>query len=430
MRNFNSSIKKMIIHFLTILLFGVVYSPETSAQYPGIDEAIAKNRKGQLMVITKRGSQVTVEQLRHEFWFGCAIPNSFAGGMSQSNLKQFKEKFLENFNAAVPENALKWITMEPRKDQVNYAVTDSILSWTEKNHIPLRGHNLFWGKVNYIQPWLMEMNDSELKQTLQRRAESITRHYKGRIAEYDLNNEMLDENYYQDRLGPDITKLMAQWALNGDPDAKIFLNEHDIFIPEAPAGNKLAPCMALIRSLLKQGVPIAGIGIQGHSHLQTFDRQALRRGLDSLAIFKIPIRITEFNMPGRGYPVSSSAEERRALLTPEQEESRAKEIVDFYKICFAHPAVEGILMWGFWEGANWIPSSSLYKRDWTPTPSAEAYHNLIFKDWWTKESGVTGRDGVFSTRAFYGKYKVTVNGVSKEIDLTKKKGQVTVDFRK
>jgi endo-1,4-beta-xylanase len=35
--------------------------------------------------------------------------------------------------------------MEPRKDQVNYAVVDSILRWTEKNHIPLRGHNLFWG---------------------------------------------------------------------------------------------------------------------------------------------------------------------------------------------------------------------------------------------------------------------------------------------
>jgi len=28
-------------------------------------------------------------------------------------------------------------------------------------------------------------------------------------------------------------------------------------------------------------------------------------------------------------------------------------------ICFAQERVEGILMWGFWEGANWIPASSL-----------------------------------------------------------------------
>ena len=28
-------------------------------------------------------------------------------------------------------------------------------------------------------------------------------------------------------------------------------------------------------------------------------------------------------------------------------------------------------MWGFWEGANWIPVSSLYRRDWSPTPAAK-----------------------------------------------------------
>jgi endo-1,4-beta-xylanase len=425
MNNCYHLIKKLIISFLTISLLVVVNSPDTNAQDKKLNESIAKFRKGQLVVQAKQGSNVNVEQIRHEFWFGCAIPNSLAGGMSPDNLKQFKLKFLENFNAAVPENSFKWITMEPRRGEVNWAVTDSILSWTEKNHIPLRGHNVFWGKTKYIQPWLIAMNDDELKQTLQNRAESVAKRYKGRFAEYDLNNEMLDENYYQDRLGSEITKQMAQWVHNGDPDAKIFLNEHDILIPESPAGNRLAPCMALIRSLLKQGVPIAGIGIQGHSHLVTFDRQALKRGLDSLAIFKIPIRITEFNMPGRGYPIGAP----QTVLTPEQEVTKAKDIVDFYRICFAHPAVEGILMWGFWEGSNWIPASSLYKRDWSPYPAAESYHNLIYKEWWTKESGVAGKDGVFKTQAFFGKYKVTVDGVTKEIDLTKTKGKATVDFR-
>src|SRR5659263_188174 len=178
MGNCNPLIKKLIVCFLTISLFGVAYSPETKAQYPGINDSIAKYRKGQLIIKAKSGSKVTVEQMRHEFWFGCAIPNSFAGGMSEINLKQFKEKFLENFNAAVTENALKWATMEPLKGQENFTVIDSILSWTEKNNIPLRGHNLFWGKTKYIQLWVMEMNDNELKQALQHRAESITRHYK------------------------------------------------------------------------------------------------------------------------------------------------------------------------------------------------------------------------------------------------------------
>jgi len=427
MKNCNPLIRKLSICFLAILFLSVTYLPEAKAQYPGINDSIAKYRKGDLIVKAKRGSRVTIEQISHEFWFGCAIPNSFSGSMPQNDLKQFKEKFLENFNAAVTENSLKWIVMEPGRDQVNFAVTDSILSWTERNQIPLRGHNLFWGKTQYIQPWVMEMNDTELKQTLQNRAESITSHYKGRFAEYDLNNEMLDENYYEKRLGPEITKLMAQWALNGDPEAKLFLNEHDVLIPEAPAGNKLAGLMALIRGLLKQGVPLSGIGIQGHSHTETFSRQALKSGLDSIAIFKLPVRITEFNMPGRDYPPSSE-ESRRVKLTPEQEVSKAKEIVDFYKICFAQPVVQGILMWGFWEGANWIPPSSMYRRDWTPTPAAEAYRNLVFTEWWTKESGITTRKGEFSTKAFFGKYKVSVNGVSKVVDLTKKDGNVIVDF--
>ena len=426
MKNTNPFYSLRLNHILLLTISFLFTTFICKGQDSGINEAISKYRKGELIVRAKSGSQITVEQIRHEFWFGCAIPNSFAGSMSENNLKQFKEKFLENFNAAVPENALKWISMEPRKGEVNYAVIDTILSWTEKNHIPLRGHNMFWGKTKYIQPWIMEMNNDELKLALQHRAESIARRYKGRFAEYDLNNEMLDENYYQGKLGPEITKLMAQWVLNGDPDAKIFLNEHDLLIPESPAGNKLAAYMALVRSLLKQGIPIAGIGIQGHSHLETFDRQALKRGLDSMATFKIPIRITEFNMPGRGYPSGA----KQTVLTPSQEETKAKDIVDFYKICFAHPAVEGILMWGFWEGANWIPSSSLYKRDWSPTPSAVAYHNLIYNEWWTKASGVAGRDGVYSTQAFFGKYKVTVNGISKEVDLTKEKGKVIIDFRK
>ena len=85
-------------------------------------------------------------------------------------------------------------------------------------------------------------------------------------------------------------------------------------------------------------------------------------------------------------------------------------------------------MWGFWEACNWIPASSLYKRDWTPTPAAKAYQNLIFNKWWTKTSGIIGDDEIFSTKAFYGKYKVTVNGVSKEVDLTKKTGKTLIDF--
>ena len=72
----------MAICLLAISSLGYTCSQKIKAQYPGINDSIAKYRKGELIVKAKRGSQVTVEQLRHEFWFGCAIPNSLAGGMS------------------------------------------------------------------------------------------------------------------------------------------------------------------------------------------------------------------------------------------------------------------------------------------------------------------------------------------------------------
>ncbi len=423
MKYFNTSIKKQIFSLFAISLFQISFLPLIDARLSDIDESIAKIRKGELVVKAKRGDKVSVEQLSHEFWFGCAISNGLAGGSwSENDLSQYKEKFLENFNSAVTENAVKWPDMEPRKGEVKYQTVDAILKWTEENHIPLRGHNLFWGIPNFVQPWVKQLDDNDLRQTIKNRAETITSRYKGRFAEYDLNNEMIHGNYYEDRLGPEITKLMAQWAHNGDPGAKLFVNDYDIL-----TGKRLSDYLAHIRKLLKQGVPIAGIGVQGHLHAETFDRNQLKIALDSLAVFKLPIRITEFNMPGQR---SKYYENRITKMTPEDELLNAKEIVDYYKICFSHPAVEGILMWGFWAGANWIPVSSLYRRDWSPTPAGEAYHKLIFKEWWTKASGSTGKDGIFSTPAFYGRYKVTVNGISKEIDLTKEKGKVIIDFRK
>nr|WKN39868.1 endo-1,4-beta-xylanase [Tunicatimonas sp. TK19036] len=420
MKIFHYTIANTLFHFLLIVLSCFSFSTNLYAQ---TEDAIAKHRQGKLVIKVKSGDEVTVEQLRHEFWFGAAIGNGLANGsMSADDLRQYKEKFLENFNAAVTENAVKWPNMEPQKGQVNYQVVDGILRWTEENNIPLRAHNLFWGISKFVQPWVKELDDQELRQTLQHRAETITRRYQGRFAEYDLNNEMIHGNYYEERLGPDITKLMTQWAHNGDPDARLFLNDYDIL-----TGNKLPEYMAQIRDLLKQGVPIAGIGVQGHLHDVTFDRQQLKSALDSLATFDLPIRITEFNMPGQR---SKFLDDRDLEMTAEEAEANAKEMVDYYTICFAHPAVDGILMWGFWEGANWIPASSMYKRDWTPTPLAKAYQNLIFKEWWTKKSGTADNNGVFTTAAFYGTYQVSVNGNSKEVDLTKEQGEITVDFTK
>ena len=148
----------------------------------------------------------------------------------------------------------------------------------------------------------------------------------------------------------------------------------------------------------------------------------LRNALDELAKIGMPVCITEFNFPGQRSRIYNK---RDVKLSPAQEEAKAKAITDYYRICFGHPAVEGILMWGFWERANWIPQSSLYRRDWSPAPAAKAYRDLIFKEWWTRCEVKADRNGICKIPAFYGKHRIIVGAKEKTIDLKKSSGKVT-----
>ena len=156
-----------------------------------------------------------------------------------------------------------------------------------------------------------------------------------------------------------------------------------------------------------------------------FDPIALRQALDRLGQFKLPIRVTEFNFPGQRSKYSG---QRDAHLTDEEEQAKAKAVVDYYRICFAHPAVEGILMWGFWEGANWIPVSSLYRQDWTPLTAAEAYRDLGFRQWWTRWQGRTDAHGRCEVQAVYGRYLIRVRGQERMVNLRKSDGMLRVSF--
>ncbi len=388
----------------------------------GLDEAIRKARTGTLVIEAAPGTEVRVEQLRHEFWFGAALASQMFGGRANSeDATQYKKVFLENFNAAVTENALKWHAMEPRQGQVDYSIVDAILQWTDQHDIPLRGHNIFWGVPDRVQPWQKAMDDATLRETLKARALDIGRRYKGRFAEYDLNNEMLHANYYEERLGPEITRDMAAWVRQGDPNAVLFLNDYDIL-----TGRRLDDYIAHIRRFLDQGVPFGGIGVQGHLHGDSFDPAALQNALAKLAEFKLPICVTEFNFPGQR---SQYYGKRGVRLSDEEEQAKAKALTEYYRICFAQPVVKGILMWGFWEGANWIPVSSLYRRDWSPTPAAEAYRDLVFKQWWTTWRGQTDARGRCEVRAFYGRHRITAGDKEMVVSLKRPEQAKSVSFR-
>jgi endo-1,4-beta-xylanase len=411
--------KPKLIYFLLIVT--ILILPECFAQEDisakltkaAIDARISEVRMGDIIVKTKPGVDVNIQQVRHEFLFGTAIPNQLVGNsmfsISAENREMFLKVLSENFNYAVHENALKWYDCERKINVVDYSVADRIWELCNEQNITMRGHCIFWAKDKYIMPWLKELDNDELRAAVIRRAVDVTKHFKGRIEEFDLNNEMVHGDFFRRRLGYGIINEMAMAAKAGNPDAKLYVNDYGILI----IGYNADTYITQIENLLANGVPIDGIGLQAHlAHAPPMVTSAehVQETLDKLARFNLPIKITE------------------CLFVFDDEESRVQELKKLFPIYFAHPNVEAIVWWGFWEGAHWQRHSAMWKLDWTPTPQALAYRDLVFNKWWSKISDKADENGIVKAHVFYGDYIITSDGKTKEVSLSKKDKSIQVNF--
>ena len=96
MKNSQSLISRWTLCLIAIQLIQFGYVSETVGQYPGINNDIARLRKGELIIKANPGDKVVVEQLSHEFWFGCAISNGIAGDrMSAEDKSNIRKNFLK-----------------------------------------------------------------------------------------------------------------------------------------------------------------------------------------------------------------------------------------------------------------------------------------------------------------------------------------------
>jgi endo-1,4-beta-xylanase len=412
------SITVMIILFISVCFA----QDDTSAKLTpsAINARIAELRMGNIIVKTKPGAGVKIQQVRHEFLFGTAIANSVAekhaNAMSDGDRQLYLKILKENFNFAVHENALKWYDCEIKKDSVDYSIADRIWEICNDLNIPMRGHCIFWAKDKYIMNWLKELNNDELRSKVISRAMDVTRHFKNRITEFDLNNEMINGDFFRRRLGYGIINEMAFAAKAGNPDITLYVNDYGVLVERNYNADSY---IMQIENLLANGVPIGGIGCQAHTitsdaanstGMAATIPERFQKTLDRLAKFNLPIKITE------------------CLFTADNQEDIAEQLRIYFPICFAHPKVEAIVLWGFWEGDHWQPHTAMWKKDWTATPQALAYRDLVFNQWWTQVSGKADINGEFKTDAFYGDYLITSNGITKKETLSKKDKSLRVTY--
>ncbi|XP_048444307.1 LOW QUALITY PROTEIN: endo-1,4-beta-xylanase 1 [Pyrus x bretschneideri] len=332
------------------------------------------------------GSFVKVKQSQNSFPIGTCI--------SRTNIdnEDFVDFFVKNFNWAVFGNELKWYWTEPQKGNFNYKDADDMVDLCKNHNIEMRGHCIFWEVIDTVQQWICTLSQSDLSTAVQNRLTDLLTRYKGKFRHYDVNNEMLHGSFYQDKLGKDIRANMFKTANLLDPSATLFVNDYHI---EDGCDTRSSPEKYIdqILDLQEQGAPVAGIGIQGH--IDSPVGPIVCSALDKLGILGLPIWFTELD-------VSST-----------NEYVRADDLEVMFREAFANPAVEGVMLWGFWELFMSRENSHLVNAEGDINEAGKRY--LALKEEWLSEAhGHIDEQGEFRFRGFPGAYSVEIVTASKK----------------
>jgi len=343
------------------------------------------------------GASVDVEMVEHAFDFGSAVSVEHVTGDTEDD-EIYRETFLDHFNKAVVENALKYPAWEGEWDTSNEA-TRATLAWLADHEIPTRGHYLLWeedqtgggGGMN-VDPDL----PADEKQAVI--AEKIAEHaatFEGDVTEWDMHNHPVWQSNY--RSDPDLGwDAVDEWwaAAEETTDTELYTNEMG-----ALGGQwQRSQYLDYIEHLVENDYPIDGIGFMGHHQQQwgqLLDVENLLSGIDQFAQFDLPLLVTEFDI---------QILDRRNAQDVDVQVDYTR---DFLTALFSKEAVEGVLSWGFWEEDHWRPTGAYYDSDWTLRENGRQFLDLVFEEWWTEESGETGDEGVYATRGFKGDYRIT-----------------------
>jgi len=192
----------------------------------------------------------------------------------------------------------------------------------------------------------------------------LVRHYAGRLHSWDVVNEAIEPKHgrsdglrvsvWQAALGPQFIDFAFRTAAAADPAVPLYYNEYglDFDTPEDEARRRAV--VALLERLRRDGVPISGLGIQGHLGAggKRFDPTRFSRFLDEVAALGLKILITELDVTDHRLPAD----------IPTRDEAVAAVTADYLAVACAHPAVEGVLTWGLSDRHSWLNASPDYKR--------------------------------------------------------------------
>ncbi len=357
-------------------------------------------------------TKVELNLLRHDFGFGSAIDSNVLLG-SGADSKRYREVIDRNFSRVVFENELKWHSWE-RADKQTRDRTLTSFDWFQQRGIAMRGHVLLWPSWQYLPTSVSKArtNPAEVREMIRGRITEMMTLTRGRFHDWDVINEPYAHHDLMDLLGDAAMVDWFQQARAIDPDAVLFLNDYAGLAAGGMNTRHKDHFEKTARFLKEQGAPIGGIGLQCHFGWSVTPPELALQELDRWGALGLEIQLTEFD-------IDTSDESLQADYTR-----------DLLTLAFSHPSVTAIMAWGFWEGRHWRPDAAMWRKDWTLKPNGKAWLDLTTREWWTRPSGVTGQNGDFATRGFYGNYEISIisNGtkIRKTVDFTKLSRQATV----
>lgn len=297
---------------------------------------------------------------KEHFLIGTA--GELPGNYSEQELGLVKE----NFDIVTPENCMKPGPIHPKEDTWSFERADALVKWSVDNRIAIHGHTLVWH--SQTNNWFFDGDKATVTQRLQDHIRTLVGRYKGKIRGWDVVNEAINDggnpqtaqtenlrsSLWLQALGPEFISLAFNFAHEADPDAELYYNDYNI-----EAGAKHASSMVLLERLIKDGVPIHGVGIQGHWSTAHVPYDAIDKAIADYASLGLKVSITELDITIRGASggqLGGPRGQRRDAIPPSPQDlqAQANAYARLFAIFIKHKDVlERVTFWGLNDRRTW-----------------------------------------------------------------------------
>jgi endo-1,4-beta-xylanase len=287
--------------------------------------------------------------------------------------RDYRRLLNRQFNHVTAENAMKWALVEPERGVFDWSGADAIVRNAKRNGQQIRGHTLLWH--NQLPEWLTEgepnFTTAELRSILRKHVFDVAGRYRGQIRAWDVVNEVVEDGggfrntLWFRRLGEGYIADMFRWAHQADPHAKLYINDYNLEWDTA----KVQTTFEIVTDLLAAGVPIHGVGFQGHLGIQFDYPTAFPEHMKRFTDLGLEVAVTE-------------ADVRMVLpVTAEKEATQATYYQNLLRTCLENRKCTEFTTWGYTDRYQWVPgffegegSAALFDEDLVPKP---AYFALL-----------------------------------------------------